>query len=78
MKVSPWVKIERSRNRRLWVKEVIMPVLMWTGLALIIFPSLRNSISDATKQIHKAVKEKLQNEQGSEDEGTNSATESSN
>ena len=71
------VKIERSRNRRLWIKEIFMPIF-WVGLVLfLISPEARGAVSEATEKIHKAVKEKIGNEQESEDAGINNNTESS-
>ena len=50
-RTSQWLRVERSRNARLWVTEVIMPILYLTTAVLIVSPKARETVVNTGKKV---------------------------
>jgi hypothetical protein len=56
--------IESSRNARLWITEVIMPVTTLAVTALIMLPDVRHAMGDKVVQIKNSIKNTFKKESG--------------
>lgn len=56
-------KLDRSRERRLWLGQIIMPTVSAVG-AVMCVPEVRAAVVNKAKEIKAKVKSKLHKEQG--------------
>ena len=61
-------EIENSRNKRLWVTQVIMPVATLATSVVIAVPEARKAIVDKTVQVKDSIKEKFSKKESKQEE----------
>jgi hypothetical protein len=58
MKKSRYLRVEESRNRRLWYTQVIGPVIMSATALYIEVPEIRTFVNQKCHNISEAIKNK--------------------
>ena len=58
MKEKSWKQIQSSHERRMWVTQVILPLVGW-GVVLITNDNAREAVVDTVKIIKNRTEEKL-------------------
>ena len=61
-------EIENSRNKRLWVTQVIIPVATLATSVVVAVPEARNAIVDKTVQVKDSIKEKFSKKESKQEE----------
>lgn len=51
-------QIDAARERRLWIKDVIVPVV-YGGIALMCIPGVRENVKEKTNRITRSIKERF-------------------
>ena len=61
-------EIENSRNKRLWVTQVIMPVATLATSVIVAVPEARTAIVNKTVQVKDSIKEKFSKKESKQEE----------
>lgn len=61
-------EIENSRNKRLWVTQVIIPVATLATSVVVAVPEARKAIVDKTVQVKDSIKEKFSKKESKQEE----------
>lgn len=61
MRNKSWKQIESSRNTRLWITSVIIPIGMMAGTIYASSEEVRNSVNRGVKNTFKKIKNTKQN-----------------
>lgn len=60
-----WRQIEASREIRLWVKEIVIPVVLTGATVLTVFPEARDFVKTKASDIKEKIKTKTKKKEGS-------------